>query len=523
MRRAIVGLLILLGIIPSLHSQDGGFPLCSAEELQHVMALQPELDRLIDLLLVEEGEVIDVVVGYSTSQIAARSDFWARLSPCAEAIETVDLLSNTSGDIAAMAALIHAGVDSAENPYVVRQAGGVKLHDRVLAHFASIAALIESGERPAAPAPGERSLPACDGAALEVLLDALRDSEDIILTGSQATTLSLMFEYIEAMLDWRDGVWDQIMPCADSIHLGMLMSATASDIVPAYVFRFVGLPVEQNPYYTVLQERLDELDRALEEVFALLVGAGELKADAPLETALPACSADDMAAVAVQLAPLGALIREASGFDSLQDDLLDYISKMIDWRDALWSEIPLCAEAFEISLLATNAANDFASMFALALAGKGIDITPYHELNVSALSKVTDWMVRKRGGGDASQSKAQADSLPHCNDIAREALTANVEQADIFASMTANIESVDDVLTFGEIQVAWREQIWKEFPPCLEAIESGRLLIQLTGDIVPAAALLQFASVQADDIRYLGEISSALERIKAKAAAFDEN
>ena len=523
MCRAIIGLLILLSIIPALHSQDDGFPLCSTAELQHVMALQHELERLIELLLVEEGEVVDVVAGYSAAQIAARSDFLARLSPCAEAIETVVLLSNTTGDIAAMAALIHAGVASDENPYVMRQAGEVKPYERVLAHFASIAALIESGERPAAPAPGERSLPACEGAALDALLEALRDSEGIILAGSQATTLSLMLEYIESMLDWRDGVWDQMMPCADAIHLGMLMSATASDIVPAYVFRFVGLPVEENPYYTVLAERIDELGGALEEMIALHVGAGGLQADAPLETALPACSADDMAAAANQLAPLGALIREASAFDSLQDDLLDYISKMIDWRDVLWSEIPLCAEAFEISLLATNAANDFASMFALALAGKGIDITPYRELSVNALSKVTDWMVRKRGGGDASQAKAQADSLPRCTDNAREALTANVEQVDAFVQLIANIESVEDVLTLGEVQVAWREHIWKEFPPCLEAIESGWLLIQLTGDIVPAAALLQFASVPADDIRYLGEISGALERIEAKAAAFADS
>ena len=252
MCRAMIGLLILLGIVPAIHSQHEGFPLCSTAELQHVMALETELDRLIELLLVEEGEVVDVVVGYSSAQIAARSDFLARLSPCAEAIETVALLSNTTGDIAAMSALIHAGVASAENPYVMRQAGGIKPYERVMAHFASIAELIENGERPASPAPGERSLPACEGAAGDALLAALRDAEDIILTGSQATTLSLMFEYIEAMLDWRDGVWDQIMPCADAIHLGMLMSATASDIVPAYVFRFVGLPVEQNPYYTVL-------------------------------------------------------------------------------------------------------------------------------------------------------------------------------------------------------------------------------------------------------------------------------
>lgn len=519
MRSALIVIVILLSCAPALKSQDDGFPPCSAAELRFVMGLQPGFERLLELLLAD-GEVGDLARGFSVALIYWRAELWTSLPPCADALETVALLSETTSDIAATAVLIHGGVATSENPYVMRQTDDSKPYDRVREQFASITALLATGERPEDPAPGERSLPECGGAELEAMLEALRDREDIVVAGSQAATLPLLLEYIPAMLAWRAGLWDQMMPCADAVHLGMMLSETASDIVPAFGLSFVGVPIEENPYFELLLERIDELDERVEALVALSRGAKKAQAAAPVAVALPACSADEMAAAAKQLEPLGGLIREASGFDSLQEDLLVYVSEMIDWRDALWSEIPLCAEAFEISLIATNAASDFASMFTLALAGKGIDVRSYRELSLKGLSAATAWMAEKRAGGDASQATAQVDSLPPCSDEAREALTANMEQVELFAWMVTNFETVDDVLTYGEVQVAWREQIWKKFPPCQEAIEAGRLLIQLTGDAVPVSALHLFADVEAEYIPYLDVISRARERIEAIAAAF---
>ena len=118
---------------------------------------------------------------------------------------------------------------------------------------------------------------------METLIGVVRESEDLIVSGVDARSLAALVDYAAAMLTWRDGVWAQLTPCAEAIHLGMLMSQTASDIVTAFAFSFAGVPAAENPFGELLSEELTELGVTLEALIVLTSAAGDASVAAPLE------------------------------------------------------------------------------------------------------------------------------------------------------------------------------------------------------------------------------------------------
>ena len=146
MRKVLIVLVMLLCIVPVIRSQDDGFPLCSAAELAYVLGLQTEFDKLIDSVLSDEASP-DFLVVYSAAQIDWRGELWTDLPPCAEAIETAALLTETTSDIVAAAALTTAGVPLSANPYQAREAAAGVAYDILDSHFQSISALADSGDR----------------------------------------------------------------------------------------------------------------------------------------------------------------------------------------------------------------------------------------------------------------------------------------------------------------------------------------------------------------------------------------
>ena len=519
MRSVIVGLLILLGIAPVIYSQDEGFPRCSSAELAFVLEQQGEFDALMEMALADE-DAANFILAYGAAQIEWRERLWANLPPCAEAIGAAALLSESTSDIASMAALTYAGVPMSANPYLRYEANAGEAHERVASYFDEISAVIDSGERPAEPAPGERSLVSCEVAEFEALLDVLKASEDLMVSGTNAFAPDALAEYVSEMLSWRDGLWGQLMPCQQAVALGKLMSQTAGDIVTGYALVFSGVPAAENPYSELLEEQLIELGKYMESLLVVISVEKTAKSLEQEPPELPACSASDMRTVAPKLAALSDIAADAS-VDKSVDGLLDYIGTMIARREALWTDAPLCAEVLEVSLAASYAANDFATAFALAYAGQGLNHTPYIRMSIDGFNEVRRWREKQAKDADGSQVPEQADYLPQCTDADHRSLQVNATLISVFWSMLGEIESRDDLLSFGEKQVDLREDIWTQLPLCQEAVEGGRLVLQLTGDIVPTLALVMFAGVPAEEIPYLSAISGAAEQVEAFAAASD--
>ena len=407
MRRLMIVLVVLMSFAPALQAQSQGFPLCSASELAYVAELQPAYDDLVASLSADGDTSLEKTLAFTQAQIEWREQLWDGLPRCAEAIDIAVLMSHNTSDMGGMAALTYAGVSLSLNRYKDRlffEGSNTKL---LASKFEEVKQLIESGERPTEPAAGERELEECSEEQVRTLIAELRENEDLVVQGTSVRAPGDLLDYIQAKLEWRDEVWARLPACSESIGVGRNMSQTASDLATAIAFSYAQVPGPDNPFAATLSDDLTLLGDLL--VF-LISSIGEQVA-ADVESPLPACTAADKAAVAEMLSTFDALVEPVFGIETTED-LLAYSKQLISWRSELRSAVPFCAEAVEISLLASNTAIDFAAFRALDLSGEPADLNLLVETAIAGLLRVAAFAADNQASDPATAAVSQADSLP---------------------------------------------------------------------------------------------------------------
>ena len=109
--------------------------------------------------------------------------------------------------------------------------------------------------------------------------------------------------------------------------------------------------------------------------------------------------------------------------------------------------------------------------------------------------------------------------LPRCTQAERETLVLQGAELQLYEDQAAEIESVDDLLSFSRVHLFMRET-WKYLPPCYEAIRTGLLLIELTADTIPAASFHLFAGLPSEENPYWELPHQKRESIYELLAAF---
>lgn len=510
--RFLICLISVLSLIPFARAQISAFPPCSGSELAFVLELRSDYDALFDSLTTG----LDSSLAYSAAQVTWREGLWSSLPPCAEAIDVAVLMSQISSDRGAMTALNYAGVLLSLNRYKDRLHFEGSLPEQLNTRLDAIAALIESAERPAEPAPGQRQLATCAGEEIQSLHDALRESEDLIVSAMEIRSRGALLDYINEKLAWRDQAWDALPPCAEAVEIGQLMSQVANDFATVLAYRFADVPKDQNPFDGILQVELnrlgDWLGIMLQQV-GVNIKTAEVQA-APLD--LQRCSKSAIAELFVRLYGFNDVIELAFDVENFAD-YLDYVAAHIEWRNQLFSQMPLCAEAVASSTLVANLASDFSSMFALSFAGIDAEENPYWDEVELAMPLVHETLETfPTYAEDAAETPGIVDSLPACTAAQRVEMAATVEDNRYaFAHLTNEIETREDLLSFSDLQRQWRDLALSELPPCQEAIRAGLLLIQLTGDTVAMAAMQLFVGLPVTQNPYWDEIRLAREAIMA--------
>ena len=414
MRKTLILCLILLLSINSMaQAQSSEFPPCSERELAFVLELRSAYDALVDRLSADEN-TIDSALAYSSAQIQWRENLWSGLPLCAEAIDVAVLMSQNSSDLGAMTALTHSGVSLSLNRYKDRLYFEGNQRDRLNTRLAEIATLIESKERPAEPAPGERQLATCAGEAIQSLQDELRTNEDLIASAMEIRSSGALLDYIAEKLAWRDQVWDELPPCAEAVEIGQLMSQVANDFATALAYRYADVPKDTNPFDGTLQNGLNRLGDwlgAMLEKTGVQIETAEVEAVA---MDLQRCSKSAIAELFVRLYGFNDLIEAAFDIKNL-GDYLDYVAAQIEWRNQLFSQMPLCAEAVASSTLVANLANDFSALFALSFAGINAEENPYWDEVEASMPVVHETLLTFPAyADDAVEAPGILDGLPAC-------------------------------------------------------------------------------------------------------------
>ena len=512
----VVCLVALLCFSPFAQAQTSHFPLCSETELVHVLEMRSEYEALVDSL--SAGEIsLGAALKYSAAQIQWREGLWSGLPPCAEAIDVAVLMSHISNDFGALAALNYAGVLLSMNRYKDRLHFEDNLRDRLNALLAEIEALLELETRPNEPAPGERQLASCAGEEIQALHDALRKNEDLIVSAMEIRSSGALLDYVADKLAWRDQVWGALPPCSEAVEIGQLMTQVANDFATALAYRYADLPKDKNPFDGTLQNELvllgDWLGTMLEKA-GVEVDIADVEAR-PLD--LQRCSKSAIAEMFVRLYAFDDLIKLAFEIETF-GDYFDYIAAHIEWRNQLFSQMPLCAESVASSMLVANLASDFSALFALSFAGFDSEDNPYWDEVESSMSAVHETLVTfPTYAEDAVEKPGSVDSLPLCTAAERDEMAATVEDnRHAFAHLAnSEIATKEDLLSLSDLHRRWRDLALSQLPPCQEAIQAGLLLIQLTGDTIPMVALKLFADFPVARNPYWDEIRLAREAIAA--------
>ena len=243
-------LIVLINLAPVAQAQDGeGIPLmrvygsrlpgCSLFQ-GTLLTIRIALPHNAVITRASELESIDDLLAFAEEEVDQR--IWSMVPHCAEAVETSWFVRQVAGDFAAARALELMDVPEDDNPYLQPAELGAE-------RFAEIYALVQTKGWSDPLAEEDGSLEACSEAELaEMNVVAWDFSESLIGPALKIETSQQLIEYGEAHVDWREGFWERLPACLESVKLGVLMGEMASEFAPAFALRLSGIETDDNPY-----------------------------------------------------------------------------------------------------------------------------------------------------------------------------------------------------------------------------------------------------------------------------------
>ena len=108
-------------------------------------------------------------------------------------------------------------------------------------------------------------------------------------------------------------------------------------------------------------------------------------------------------------------------------------------------------------------------------------------------------------------TQAQIDSFPACSLQQFSVADELIVEFETLIDQAQAIESLEDLLAYGEGQIEWRDTVWKRLPRCAEMHRFGRTLIEIADDLAAALAL-DYAGVDRQDNPYNERTADAAEK-----------
>ena len=327
----------------------------------------------------------------------------------------------------------------------------------------------------------DNRLPACfpaDFAQAESLQEA---SMPLIIGAAVIESLDDLLSFGAEQLAWRDEMWAELPLCDELFRYGFVLEQVTETLVMKLLLQGAGVDTENNPYVELGLESGREMNR-LELAFS---DAGVSYGSEPTTADLPACSAEERLLLAADFWPEIVNLVETLHAVKSFEALLGYIDATLAWRAAVWSNLPPCAEAYEIALWKAHFSADIAKLYMLDLFDIKRAMNPYGKTYLSGIVQFSDYKQWIDSTGWDFRS------LPTC---AGSPIDPNLLQA--FRSHHDWTEvahsSVADLPQFAQAHVAWRDSLRAALPAlpgCREAFETALLSIQITGDATAVAAL----------------------------------
>lgn len=388
-----------------------------------------------------------------------------------------------------------AGVDVEVNPYIAKQAQDFNVIGRLDSHTLGASRFRDSPQR----------LPSCSGAALESL-------ELVVAQYHLYRELMLDFANLlhfitisESLYGWRDGLYAALPACHEALELGALMAQIADDYIALFGLVNAGYGRDTNPYFASFQTNSFELDDLIQ---AVDIKSGPHEIVWNYGGQIEACRVDELATLSKILDEYLALLDTGTSIDSLEA-LSAFGDAQIAWRRDNWSQLPNCAEAFEVGLHIYRSAGDRILFDVPAIAeDKLADIiagdTPLNSRLGEIFAELPiKWRPQHSGKLESHRQHCSAAQTAAIKD-ALQGYAALVEEAADLQDDPAALRNYVDK------RIQWRQD---------QALDMPRCLIVFELDELPAFDLAQTIT---SNIPVLGAVLSGGDLLQAIAASLSD-
>ena len=305
----------------------------------------------------------------------------------------------------------------------------------------------------------------------------------------RAETVSDVLRLNTEHLVLRQKLWDDIHLCDMNLEFISLFSARFNDVFVVSAMEGLSPGQEDSVRWRLLEglggETINLLLSNLGEylLLGLLPGSKDSKAEP-----LAACSETQRQyARGAKLTGYIEILNQALAVETIEDLLL-YDAAHLEFRESAWSDLPRCADAYEVASLMFRISGDFVVGHALAFLGVPRDSNPYVAQLMDDVASLPSWMIPATLRQPDAVYALFETSLPGCT--AAELIQAAFFGHPLFAPDEALEENFveglnrDDLKTHARIEIDWRQYQFADSPRCKEALEITLALSEVGGDMV---------------------------------------
>lgn len=353
---------------------DAGIALCSREQNE-------ELDQLVSDFQATQPNVDDDQdreqwIDSLDNMLVWREDKMLQLPQCAQAVELAHLLNKLATDSAAMFAFSYAGISAEDNPY----AASVALAMPSLATWRDALKLTRPEYQGATVLVlGQGSeLPPCSSAeiaaAYSVILDEIME---VVMSAQNVEAAADLIAYGDAHVSLRDGSLAQLPLCQEIFEVDWLSRQILGDNIAWFALNLFDFTVEQNPFTSQANEKMQGVVDWLEATEERLAGVERASGPASDERQVSLCSDAEVLYVIGYLLPgYRSFLDEAFAMETV-GDLYALYDHSFAFRDRLWRELPRCQQALEIGMLIRQVAADWVTLMSLDASQSPLERNPY--------------------------------------------------------------------------------------------------------------------------------------------------
>ncbi len=230
----------------------------------------------------------------------------------------------------------------------------------------------------------ESTLPSCTQSELNEAVDIIVEYAELVEAANAVASIADVFAFGERQYQWREERLAALPRCAEIFELGLLFDQSTGDAVVTMALLLAGIDAGDIPHVEAMQAGAAKMSALVTPI----IRGERAGTDSPAPGPLPQCSDEELGVIIYEIEPdYWELIAADYAAESIED-FLRVGEMQIEFRDTIWSQLPACAQAYDIAWLMYRVTGDSILTMALLVAGAAEDDVPY-SATVDDMSRLT--------------------------------------------------------------------------------------------------------------------------------------